>query len=397
MIDTSQLNVGKQLILGTIPGRWSENDALVPPIKWDSLPKDAGFTGVELEISDCEDSNYQSSRIILSTAPKRPAFPAEISLLHAESKPPATWVSSLRREIQESTGAILSSAQRLEDATVKGDSVCIFIAEMKQPLLDNINSATFDKLRKLLLSSAGLLWLIRGSIAASGAPKFGLTQGLLRTLREEDASKRIVHLDFEQGTDKLWSDSKRKHTLHVLGESFDERVDLSSTEREYAIKDSILHVMRAYTEGVEENATVTSPIDPEVEMLPWHQPGRNWVYEVDPNGLLNNTYFVDNPAIAGDVPREYVEIEPKPFGLNFRDVLISLGQLDRTLIGNECSRIVTRLGPNADTATSGLKVGNRVCAIAETRFGSKVFSRWSSAAAIPNTMSFEEAATIPYI
>ncbi|KAI1827695.1 hypothetical protein F4861DRAFT_492206 [Xylaria intraflava] len=397
LIDMSQISADSRLVLGTIPGRWSQTDALVPSGEWDSLLKDAGFAGAEFEFSDCEDSNYQSSRIILSTTPKQPIFPAEISLLYAGSKPLDTWVSSLRREIQQSTGAILSPAQHLVDATVKEDSVCIFIAEMEQPLLDTIDSATFDKLRKVLLSSAGLLWLSCGSIAASGTPKFGLTQGFLRTLREEDSSKRVVHLDFEQGQDNLWSDSKLKHTLRVLKESFDERVGLESAEREYAVKDSILHVLRVYPDEAEENETITNPVDPEPEMLPWNQPGRNWVYEVDPNGLLSNTHFVDNPAIAGDVPSGYVEIEPKAFGLNFRDVLTSLGQLDETLIGNECSGVVTRLGPDADTATTGLKVGDRVCAIAENRFGSKVFSRWSSAALIPDSMPFEEASTIPYI
>lgn len=398
LIDISQLSLDTQLILGTIPGRWSQNDALVPSSEWGALLGDAGFAGVELELSDCEDLNYQSSRIIMSTATKNPAFPAEISLLYAGPKPPDAWISSLQREIHESTGAVLSSAQHLEDATVEENSVCIFIAEMEQPLLDTIDSATFDKLRKLLLGSAGLLWLSCGSIAAaSGTPKFGMTQGLLRTLREEDSSKNVVYLDFEQGTDELWSDSKYKHILRVLKESFDERVDLASADREYAIKDSILHVLRVYTDEAEENATTTNPVDREAEMLPWHQPGRNWVYEVDPNGLLSNTHFVDNPAIAEEVPRSYVEIEPKAFGINFRDVLTSLGQLDETLIGNECSGIITRLGPDADTATSGLKVGDRVCAIADNRFGSKVFSRWSNAALIPDAMSFEEAATIPYI
>ncbi|KAI1811942.1 hypothetical protein GGS20DRAFT_560344 [Poronia punctata] len=400
-LDKSQLSVDAHLILGTInPGRWTRDDAVVSSTEWHTLLKNAGFTGVDFEFADCEDPKYQSSRIIMSTAPRQPTFPAEISLIYAGSEPPNAWVSSLRREIHESTGATLSSAVHFENANIQDDSVCIFIAEMEQPLLDTISGTAFDKLRKVLLQSAGLLWISCGSIAAaSGNPKFGMTQGLLRTLREEDASKRVVHLDFEQGTtdELLWSDTKREYTVRVLKESFDERVAIESTEREYAVKDSILHVLRVYPDETEDRATTTNPEDPEPEMLPWHQPGRNWVYEVDPNGLLSNTHFVDNPAIADDVPAGYVEIEPKAFGLNFRDVLTSLGQLEESIIGNECSGIITRLGPGADTATSGLRVGDRVCAIAENRFGSKVFSRWANAALIPEAMSFEEASTIPYI
>ncbi|RWA09000.1 hypothetical protein EKO27_g6114 [Xylaria grammica] len=394
LIDTSRLSLDTQLVFSTLPGRWPTDNTIIPLRDWDSLLKAANFTGVEFELGDCEESQYRSSSIIISSASKQPVFPAEVTILYAGSVPPEAWLSSLRREIYESLGTTVTSVQRLQDTDTKANSVYIFIAEMEEPLLDNIDSTTFNRLREVLLNSAGLLWLSCGSLAASGNPKFGMTQGLLRTMREEDASKRIVHLDFEQ-QENTWSDEKRKYVLTVLQQSFDESVDLVNTEREYAVKDSILHVLRVSIDEGEENATASNPIDPEAEMLPWYHPGRDWVYEIDPAGVLSNIHFVDNPAIAGDVPDGYIEIEPKTFGLNFRDVMTSLGQLDETLIGNECSGVVTRLGPG--TADSGLHVGDRVCAIADNRFGSKVFSRWSSAAKIPDAMSFEEAATIPYI
>lgn len=44
-------------------------------------------------------------------------------------------------------------------------------------------------------------------------------------------------------------------------------------------------------------------------------------------------------------------------GLNFRNVLVALGQLDEELIGHESGGIITRMRP--DTEASGLAVGER--------------------------------------
>src|SRR5271168_5006868 len=79
-----------------------------------------------------------------------------------------------------------------------------------------------------------------------------------------------------------------------------------------------------------------------------------------------NPYFVDNSEISTtDVPSGMVEVEAKAFGLNFREVMVALGELDEPLKGYECSGVITALGPN--TEASGLKVGDRVCALVRGR------------------------------
>ncbi len=73
----------------------------------------------------------------------------------------------------------------------------------------------------------------------------------------------------------------------------------------------------------------------------------------------------------------------------------ALGLLDAALVGHETAGFVTRLGPG--TEESGLKVGDRVCALAKGLFASKSHIHWKFVAKIPDDMSFEDAAAIPTI
>lgn len=67
---------------------------------------------------------------------------------------------------------------------------------------------------------------------------------------------------------------------------------------------------------------------------------------------------------------DYIEIEPKVFGMNSRDVLTTLGHIEGNHLGYECSGIVTRLGKGVND--SHFKVGDRVCAVMQGHFGTPV-------------------------
>lgn len=95
-----------------------------------------------------------------------------------------------------------------------------------------------------------------------------------------------------------------------------------------------------------------------------------------------------------------VEIRVHAAGLNFRDVLWTMGMLPEEAvekgfsgptIGMECAGEVVRVGPGV----SRLKRGDRVIAFASSCFASHVTTSADSAGLIPARFSFAEAATIP--
>lgn len=399
MIEATQDRLDTQLIFGTLAGWWlseepeREMSPNVPAAMWDDVLKKTGFTGIEFEIGDCEEPDVQSASVILTTAAgQAPSYPSRLSIIHANPAPSSQWLNDVLKAVQKETGSSIE-IQSLDDAVVD-DRVCIFVEDVAAPILQGLNASSFERLRYLATGSAGLLWVSRSGVMDSSKPLFSQTQGLLRTLKQEDTGKRYVHLDLDIQTEP-WSVQDIPHIVHALKQGFDGNINTSDIEWELAVKDNRTYVPRVFPDEAQANAIREAPTDPEPEAEPFHQPGRALVWETDSSGLLSNLHFTEKLDIAQPVPEGMVEIEPKAFGLNFRDVMTALGQLDETLIGSECSGIITRLGPG--TESSGLSVGDKVCGMFKGRFASTVRAWSTGVAKIPDGMSWAEAASIPII
>ena len=107
------------------------------------------------------------------------------------------------------------------------------------------------------------------------------------------------------------------------------------------------------------------------------------------------------PAEPG--PDEVV-IEVRAAGLNYRDVMMAVGQLPPgaeipapgdTSLGLECAGVITATGPG--TQPRGLQVGDRVFAFASGAMASHVVVPAGAVGKIPDQLSFTEAATMPAV
>ena len=95
-----------------------------------------------------------------------------------------------------------------------------------------------------------------------------------------------------------------------------------------------------------------------------------------------------------------IEVEVKATGLNFRDVMYTLGLLSDEAVENgfvgaslglEFAGIVIRTG----SAVSRFKQGDQVVGLGSASFSNRVLTNANSLTLIPNNMSFSAAATIP--
>jgi acyl transferase domain-containing protein/NADPH:quinone reductase-like Zn-dependent oxidoreductase/NADP-dependent 3-hydroxy acid dehydrogenase YdfG len=112
--------------------------------------------------------------------------------------------------------------------------------------------------------------------------------------------------------------------------------------------------------------------------------------EVSPPGILENLRwaFVERTAPGtGEV-----EIRVQATGLNFRDVLCTLGMYPGKIgaLGAECAGVVTRVGDGVQ-----IEPGNRVMAVASGAFNTYVTVRADHVASLPVGVSLAEAASIP--
>lgn len=402
MIECTRDRPDTHLVFGTLPGWWlseepsREMSPMVSLEEWDRVLRVAGFAGgVEFHLEDCEVEEYQTCSVLVTTAtPTDTNYPSEFTLVYKDLPPPDEWVSQLRDMVRQRIGAALQVELLANlSASHVQNKVCICMDEIQEPVIHNMDIAIFEKLRSLLVESRGILWVTCGGTINVARPELALAQGLLRTVRQEDQSKRCALLDLEcvKGEKHAtpWTTDIARHIARILQATFDFNRSQPNTDFEYAIKDSITYVPRVVPDGTHtldyNDATVPSL---------FHKPGRDLTLHCDPSGSLSGVRFVETSMFTAELPIGFVEIEPRAFGLNFRDVLTILGEIDgESIIGQECSGIVSRLGP--ETSESGLSVGDRVCAICVDSWGTRQRARWQCVVRIPDCLSWAQAAAIP--
>ncbi|KAI3320950.1 type I polyketide synthase [Xylariaceae sp. AK1471] len=402
LVEVTADRLAGQLIFGTLPGWWlgeepeRQMSPNAPLEMWDRVLKETSFTGVDFEVPDWVESEFHSASVILSSAATTVKGSVSILLQH-NTAAPQPWLDQLSQMIQARLGTA-PVIETLEDFTPHPDTIYIAMAEIERPFVDGMDATAFENLKKLLVNCYNVLWLSAGGIIDAKEPSFSATEGLLRTIRQEDSSKRCIRLDFEHDADP-WTSDKIPHIIHVLQQSFDYDIGPADIDREYYVKDDMLHVPRTYPNKFQDILARDLKVEPEPQLEPFHQPGKPLVWEPPkPNsgGSTLNPYFVYDEEIAtSDIPSGMVEIEAKAFGLNFREVLVQLGQLGQPLRGHEVSGTITGLGPN--TEASRLSIGDKVCALVRGPIASSGRTYWTSVAKLPENMdiTWEEAASIP--
>ncbi|KAI1291378.1 polyketide synthase [Xylaria venustula] len=262
IIESTHDQVNPTLIFGTLPKWWnrgkpfeaSNSDAVVEI--WKGVLHDAGFSGVDLVIGDCEEAEFQSNGLIVTTARGEPSYPPSVCIVHARGTvPPEIWIEELGVAIQGLTGKA-PETKTLSDIVVSEETLYIFTPELYGPFVHGLNETEFGQLRDLLLRGRNLLWLSSGGAIDSLNPAFAKTQGLLRALRQQDRSKRYVQQDFEPVAkdNGEWSAERIRRIANVVEQSFNLRVSSQEQDFEFAEKDSAIYVPRVYP-GLEAKNT----------------------------------------------------------------------------------------------------------------------------------------------
>lgn len=416
LVETTQDQLDLQFSFGLLPGWWQSEEpertsspSLSVPF-WDQVLKHAGFTGVDIEIPDSESDMYSIS-IMMSTAtlPQAPKLhPQDVVVVTSGSGHPASWMESLKRSI--STEGILPAEHSLESLATKATAcrgkICVFVGELSRPILYNPDAPEFEAIKALAISCRGLLWVTRGGSVNFEDPQVSLAPGFIRSLRNEYVGRRYLTLDLDPNAPRWYNDGASA-IAQVLKAGFsklsDSQTDAGPADFEYAERDGILLIPRFYKDMGRNQFVSPDVVDfsttsnVRTELL--YQPKRPLRMEVATPGLLDTLAFVDDPFVIthGDsLPPEMVEIDPKAYGVNFRDVMVALGQLKQKVMGVECAGIITRVGSRA--AAHGYAVGDQVfCMLRGPSFSSRARIEWTGVMHMPSGLSFEHAASIPII
>ncbi|WP_305847283.1 SDR family NAD(P)-dependent oxidoreductase, partial [Micromonospora sp. KC207] len=161
---------------------------------------------------------------------------------------------------------------------------------------------------------------------------------------------------------------------------------VGSGEPQIALRSGTPHVPRLAT---------TAPAAPTAPPVPEFRPSEAWRLElVGDGGTIDDLQFVPCPDAVAPLAVGQVRVAVRAAGVNFRDVLISLGMYpEHALLGTEGAGIVTEVGPGV----RALAVGDRVLGFLPGSFGPLSVADARTLVPMPAGWSFAEAATVPVV
>jgi NADPH:quinone reductase-like Zn-dependent oxidoreductase len=358
--------------------------------EWNDVLRKTGFTGVDVAIWDTPDevAHHGSNMIARASVDTKDAYPTNVTVVaegDASSRVQAVLSEEMSKYVQTTNTATLSSLD------LKG-SVCIVLNELDSSVLRDPSCNNYESVRRIFSETDGVIWVTRGA-TQSTHPDASLVTGLTRTVTSEAGSVVIVTLDLD-GSIPIEESKVAKLILDVFRKNFmvDARVGLE-LDAEYIERGGKLMVPRVMEDTKLSNFVASRSGVRIPEDQPFYQPGRALRLEIGTPGLLDTLHFVDDTRTLERLPEDHVEIEVKASGVNFRDVMMSMGQIDVQRLGGECCGVVSAVG----SAVSRLRVGDRVVAFVDGSFAN--YARWpaSGVEKIPDDMPFEVGATLPIV
>lgn len=264
---------------------------------------------------------------------------------------------------------------------------CISLLELDRSMLFDTEDDVFMRLRALLTISRGVLW-VSNKVSSDKNPVNSLFAGLARTVRSENDWLKLCILSLELTTEaRIVS----RHVFDIFSATIlhDFIEDVEFVER-----DGLVHINRATQAPLLNDHIRQRTVEQASQMVSFGQSrSRRLKLKIQTPGLLDSLQFTDHvvPDLVG--PDE-IEIRVEASGINFRDVLIALGQVDASYLGSECAGVVTQVGKNFQDI---FNAGDRVSSMVEGSLRTYTRCHAGAACRIPDTMSFSIAASLPII
>ncbi len=159
---------------------------------------------------------------------------------------------------------------------------------------------------------------------------------------------------------------------------------LAGDEPQLAVREGVVSVPRLARAGLDGALTVPAEVS-------------EWRLGTTGRGTFGELTFVPCPDVAGPLAAGQVRVDVRAAGLNFRDVMITLGLVSLEdaddALGSEGAGVVLEVGPEVDD----LLVGDRVMGLLPGAFGSVSVTDRRLVVRMPEGWSFVQAASAPAV
>ncbi|RAH59477.1 polyketide synthase [Aspergillus piperis CBS 112811] len=323
---------------------------------WHDLFQRTGFSGCDVYFPDFDEKTVHEHAVLVSTAVQDippSAWNPGIEIVYEPSEPKQQALASFLEDKCQSFTESSVCCLPLQSVSVDTEDVLrVFILDFEKPLLYSMGSAVYEKLRSLLTTSTTTVWVTASTELPAPDPKLHLIDGLFRVLSQEDGKQHRYILSLEGST--------RQASIAVMIQNI-LQPPLQGLDTEYVVRDGRFLNPRVFDCAPLEQA-VSMQTAGEIECE--QRFGQAELHLDSSHSNISEGFrFIEAESIdcLGDMD---VELEIHACGLNFRDVLTSLGQIPNAVAWKECAGVVTKVGSKC----TKFKPGDRIAGIAPASF-----------------------------
>ena len=391
------------MIVGSFEGWWAgEQDGRVwgPTMteqSWEDVLKRNSFSGLDLVTQDISNPDDHFYSLMVSTAFVDEPEMSSHDLIIVEPENPGQELHRFSEKIKaalqvtatEATVLGLEEASKI-DVSAKS---CIFLLDCdgSNPMLPSIKAHEWDQLKTLIMTASESMWITRGATIESESPMSNLMTGMARCIRAENPSLALttLDLDYERPIDDV---TNIDNFLQVLASLANTTIH-TRPDWEYAVRDNKILIQRILLEQGVNDMLSTFLTQPKPEQAVFKKFERALALRIGTPGRLDTFQFEDDPIYNRSLKAGDVELETKGIGLNFKDIMAAMGQLEELDLGLDCSGIVSRIG----SEVKNIRPGDRVMTWTPGSFRTFVRSPESMCVHIPEGMSLGTAASLPLV
>ncbi|KAL4900418.1 hypothetical protein BDW74DRAFT_182748 [Aspergillus multicolor] len=324
--------------------------------------------------------------LISSIHPEMPENKTIVLLTEATAISP--WNKMLKTALEEQGHEVLLSNLQsgLPTPSKAGDEVSdndrdkylvISLLDLDGPYLHNLCEDGFKALQTLLSDfNQPILWVTKMSQFRCEDPRYGLIFGFARTMRHEKEA------DFSTFETDVFDDAAAKSVVSVVRKlQWSRAIEYIDPEYEFALDQGIIQVGRCHWVSPADHMNVDASKDLSRRL------------DIESLGSIDTLRWIsfEDPALQ----EGEVEIDMQYIGLNFRDILVSLGLFgEPNEFGLEGSGIIRRVAPGT---VRDLKVGDRVALLTTGTFRTRFVVHSRYCLRIPDHVSLQDAATMPSV
>jgi NADPH:quinone reductase-like Zn-dependent oxidoreductase len=348
---------------------------------WDSALRQAGFSGIDLNIRDFPEG-HSYAKVMVSTSEDQNDLSngtangnadlqaPTIFLLHGSSGPPKL-LQGLATELERRGMRVTISPIDNAIESIGASARVVAFLDGENLLLD-ADQNRLSIFQHITSHSDSMVWVTSCGMVKGRNPDGAFVAGLLRGLGTENPTGQFMSIDvdaehFEVGPREL---KNLASCLADQEQALQHRPDDESNEvnRDFAWQDGCLWVSRVVPDdgiqGYAEAVKTPSADDEDMEHRLLSDQGPVRAAFATP-GILTSLYFRPYTELLQPLPHDWIDVKVNAIGLNWKDLGLSSGRFDGHNLSSEYCGVVSAKG----SSVQHLEIGDRVYGMGKGHFG----------------------------